>query len=47
MKTLATDYTKPILCLFAIKDINPGEEILYDYGGKHYPWEKKVKDQLK
>ena len=23
--------------------MNPGEEILYNYGESHYPWEKKVK----
>jgi hypothetical protein len=34
---------EPILCLFANKDIVPGSEILYDYGQKHYPWEKKVR----
>jgi hypothetical protein len=30
------------LCLFATTDIYPHEEILYDYGVKHLPWEKKV-----
>ena len=30
---------KPYLCLFALKDINVGEEILYDYGIKDLPWE--------
>ncbi|KAI2644635.1 Histone-lysine N-methyltransferase PR-Set7 [Labeo rohita] len=29
---------KPHLCLFAIKDINKGEEITYDYGGHDLPW---------
>ena len=32
----------PILCLFALKDIPAGQEIMYDYGGKNYPWMKKV-----
>jgi SET domain-containing protein len=31
------------LCLFATKDINPGDEILYDYGDtKNLWWRKKV-----
>ncbi|KAK1784194.1 hypothetical protein P4O66_003972 [Electrophorus voltai] len=33
---------KPHLCLFAIRDIMPGEEITYDYGGSDWPWRKKV-----
>lgn len=32
----------PILCLFALKKIQQGDEVLYDYGQKHYPWENKV-----
>ncbi|XP_035390883.1 uncharacterized protein LOC113568688 isoform X2 [Electrophorus electricus] len=32
---------KPHLCLFAIRDIMPGEEITYDYGGSDWPWRKK------
>ncbi|KAG1927056.1 N-lysine methyltransferase KMT5A [Pimephales promelas] len=31
---------KPHLCLFAAKDITPGEEISYDYGGSDWPWRK-------
>ncbi|CAB4006322.1 histone-lysine N-methyltransferase mes-4-like [Paramuricea clavata] len=42
MKMVIAKNRQPILCLFAIKDIDPGKEILYDYGQKHYPWEKKV-----
>lgn len=33
---------KPHLCLFALRDINPGEEITYDYGGTDWPWRKQV-----
>ena len=33
---------KPYLCLFAIKNIEKGEEILYDYGITDMPWETKV-----
>ncbi|XP_026064460.1 histone-lysine N-methyltransferase ASHH1-like [Carassius auratus] len=31
---------KPCLCLFAARDIIPGEELTYDYGGSHWPWRK-------
>ncbi|KAF6728633.1 N-lysine methyltransferase SETD8-A, partial [Oryzias melastigma] len=33
---------KPHLCLFALRNINPGEEITYDYGGKDWPWRQKL-----
>lgn len=33
---------KPHLCLFALKEITAGTEITYDYGGKEWPWRKKV-----
>ncbi|XP_051246592.1 uncharacterized protein LOC127357967 isoform X5 [Dicentrarchus labrax] len=33
---------KPHLCLFALRDINVGEEITYDYGGTDWPWRRKV-----
>uniref|UniRef100_A0A3B5AKE8 SET domain-containing protein n=1 Tax=Stegastes partitus TaxID=144197 RepID=A0A3B5AKE8_9TELE len=29
---------KPHLCLFAVEEISPGEEITYDYGDASYPW---------
>ncbi|KAI4817450.1 hypothetical protein KUCAC02_010851 [Chaenocephalus aceratus] len=29
---------KPHLCLFAVTEISPGEEITYDYGDSSYPW---------
>lgn len=32
---------KPHLCLFAMKDINNGEEITYDYGGHDLPWRSR------
>uniref|UniRef100_A0A8C6SJR4 SET domain-containing protein n=1 Tax=Neogobius melanostomus TaxID=47308 RepID=A0A8C6SJR4_9GOBI len=37
MKCLNVD-GKPHLCLFATKDISPGEEITYDYGPNDWPW---------
>ncbi|XP_056289172.1 N-lysine methyltransferase KMT5A-A-like [Pseudoliparis swirei] len=33
---------KPHLCLFAIKDISPGDEIMYDYGDSYWPWRCKI-----
>lgn len=30
----------PRLCLFAAKNIDPGEEIRYDYGDEYAPWRK-------
>lgn len=33
---------KPHLCLFAIRDINQGEEITYNYGDSNWPWRFKV-----
>lgn len=41
MKTIKVD-GKPHLCLFALKDISPGEEITYNYGDSHWPWRCKV-----
>ncbi|KAJ8018164.1 N-lysine methyltransferase KMT5A-B [Holothuria leucospilota] len=32
----------PTLCLFAIKDILAGQELLYDYGISDLPWKSKV-----
>jgi hypothetical protein len=42
MTLIVANGNHPILCLFATKNINPGEEILYNYGQKNYPWEKEV-----
>ncbi|XP_044035402.1 uncharacterized protein LOC122867972 [Siniperca chuatsi] len=33
---------KPHLCLFAVRDISPGEEITYNYGDSDWPWRCKV-----
>ncbi|XP_077367808.1 uncharacterized protein LOC144033086 isoform X5 [Festucalex cinctus] len=32
----------PHLCLFAIRDIAPGEELSYNYGNSDWPWRKKT-----
>uniref|UniRef100_A0AAV2LJF3 SET domain-containing protein n=1 Tax=Knipowitschia caucasica TaxID=637954 RepID=A0AAV2LJF3_KNICA len=34
---------KPHLFLFALREINQGEEITYDYGGSDCPWRKEGK----
>nr|XP_054752542.1 N-lysine methyltransferase KMT5A-like [Lytechinus pictus] len=34
---------RPALCMFARRTINPGEELLYDYGVQPLPWEKTKK----
>nr|XP_034322477.1 N-lysine methyltransferase KMT5A-like [Crassostrea gigas] len=31
-----------VLCLFGTRDIHEGEELLYDYGLKSYPWNSKL-----
>ncbi|CAL9690820.1 unnamed protein product [Knipowitschia caucasica] len=41
MKKLIND-GKPHLFLFALRDIDAGEEISYDYGGTGWPWRKKA-----
>ncbi|KAJ8280865.1 hypothetical protein GJAV_G00060120 [Gymnothorax javanicus] len=43
MKTLGVE-GKPHLCLFAVEDISPGEEIAYDYGNSEWP--RRVKVQM-
>ncbi|XP_065096733.1 uncharacterized protein [Paramisgurnus dabryanus] len=40
MKKIVLDGV-PHLCLFAITDINEGQEITYDYGGDDLPWRSK------
>lgn len=30
----------PALCLFAIKDMESGQELLYDYGIQDLPWKQ-------
>ncbi|KAL0146649.1 hypothetical protein M9458_057989, partial [Cirrhinus mrigala] len=37
MKTIRVD-GRPHLCLFALRNICPGEEITYDYGDSEWPW---------
>ncbi len=44
MKTITVD-GKPHLCLFALKDISPGEEIMYNYGDSDWPWRCKNSPQ--
>ncbi len=41
MKTIRVD-REPHLCLFAVKDISPGQEIMYNYGDSDWPWRSKV-----
>ncbi|XP_029949996.1 uncharacterized protein LOC115390320 isoform X2 [Salarias fasciatus] len=36
---------RPHLCLFAIRDISPGEEITYNYGDSDWPWRSKALDE--
>ncbi|KAM8747390.1 uncharacterized protein AB9X84_015426 isoform 1-T1 [Acanthopagrus schlegelii] len=33
----------PHLCLFALRDIAPGEEITYNYGDSDWPWRRQQK----
>lgn len=42
MKLVKAD-GKPHLCLFAIRDIDQGEEITYDYGGTDWHWRQEVR----
>ncbi|XP_026156664.1 uncharacterized protein LOC113126760 [Mastacembelus armatus] len=35
---------KPHLCLFAVKEVSPGEEITYSYGDSYYPWRLRLED---
>jgi len=41
MKKIIVDHV-PRLCLIATQQINPGDEIAYDYGDGDYPWRKEV-----
>jgi len=42
MKVITLQYL-PHLCLFALRDINAGDEIRYNYGSfGHFPWHKQV-----
>ncbi|XP_030586474.1 uncharacterized protein LOC115781159 isoform X6 [Archocentrus centrarchus] len=42
MKTVEVEGI-PHLCLFALRDIEPGEEITYNYGKADWPWRKMDK----
>ncbi|XP_067227718.1 uncharacterized protein [Chanodichthys erythropterus] len=44
MRTLEVS-SKPHLCLFAVRDILPGEEITYNYGDSDWPWRVKPLNQ--
>ncbi|XP_036419034.1 uncharacterized protein LOC118802695 isoform X2 [Colossoma macropomum] len=44
IKVVEVDGT-PHLCLFALRDISPGEEITYNYGDSDWPWRKQVKPE--
>lgn len=41
MKKIVSE-RKPHLCLFALRSINAGKEITYDYEGTDWPWRKLV-----
>lgn len=41
MKTVEVEGI-PHLSLFALRDIEPGEEITFDYGKADWPWRKMV-----
>ncbi|KAM4593211.1 uncharacterized protein PAE49_006138 isoform 3-T3 [Odontesthes bonariensis] len=41
MRTIQVD-GMPHLCLFALRDIVPGEEITYNYGESDWPWRKQI-----
>ena len=41
IKVVEVDGT-PHLCLFALRDISPGEEMTCDYGDSDWPWHKQV-----
>lgn len=36
----------PRLCLFALRDINEGEEIRYDYGDENAHWRQHLHDVM-
>lgn len=38
--------SKPILCLYATKDIEKDSEVLYDYGIKNLPWVKQASKKI-
>lgn len=41
MKTVEVQ-GRPHLCLFALRDIMPGEELHYNYGNADWPWRVEV-----
>ncbi|XP_032365342.1 uncharacterized protein LOC116680314 isoform X3 [Etheostoma spectabile] len=45
MKKIEVDGV-PSLCLFAIVDIEEGQEITYDYGGENLPWRSSQRHQI-
>lgn len=38
LKVIPDPNGQPALCLFALRDINTGEELLYNYGISDLPW---------
>ena len=44
LATLDMNCTQPTLCMFALRDIHPGE-LLYNYGVNNLPWKQKPKVQ--
>ena len=45
MKVVVVDGA-PHLCLFAVKEISPGDEITFDYGVPNLPWRERVSSQI-
>ncbi|KAL2103625.1 hypothetical protein ACEWY4_000493 [Coilia grayii] len=37
---------EPHLCMFALRDISPGEELSYNYGDADWPWRKRDQIEL-
>ena len=44
MKKIVNTSRRPYLCLFAVRDIDISEEILYFYGEENLPWHEQVSE---
>lgn len=43
VKVVAFESSNPTMCLFSVKTIEAGQEVLYDYGIKDLPWKTQVR----